>query len=324
VCTQLQEGKYLTFSDLFKPKWKHSDRIVRLQAVERLDDQAALAFVCQNDVDQLVRMAAVKRVTDPNVWVRLASYDEDLQVRMTAVMQLTDQILLAEVAKRSLHQEVRLSALYRLTDERLLADVALFGPAAVQEPALERVDNRRLLLDVASYGSHEARQTALQRLGNDAILDLAVRNRDPGVRSRMAEVLCRSADKWPCDSAVAASIACDAPDKEIRAMVISRLVFSIPAVVLAQIAEEDRDAEVRARAASALAQRERQDKETERARRAAERGRDPSYGRCSECGRMDILRSEYRYASDYSGEEIVQTIDPICGHCFVEGGYWKR
>ena len=39
-------------TDLFRPKWKHSDSSVRRAAVKELDDQAALAYVAKNDKEQ--------------------------------------------------------------------------------------------------------------------------------------------------------------------------------------------------------------------------------------------------------------------------------
>ena len=54
------------FTDLFRPKWKHSDPEVRAEAVRQLgDDQAALlATIAKSDADARVRRIALKRIDD--------------------------------------------------------------------------------------------------------------------------------------------------------------------------------------------------------------------------------------------------------------------
>jgi hypothetical protein len=50
--------------DLFKPKWKNSNWIIRRDAMESITDQAILAEVVKKDSDLEVRMAALQRITD--------------------------------------------------------------------------------------------------------------------------------------------------------------------------------------------------------------------------------------------------------------------
>jgi hypothetical protein len=55
--------------DLFKPKWKHSDVTVRMNAVRSLDpsETTTLAQIARNDSDEGVRRLAIRRLEDPDV-----------------------------------------------------------------------------------------------------------------------------------------------------------------------------------------------------------------------------------------------------------------
>ena len=66
--------------DLFKPKWRHSNREIRLAAVLELKDQAALASVVNNESDEEIRQAAMERIR---------------------LEELTDQTLLAFLSRPS-------------------------------------------------------------------------------------------------------------------------------------------------------------------------------------------------------------------------------
>ncbi|HEX8952187.1 MAG TPA: hypothetical protein VF945_10110, partial [Polyangia bacterium] len=75
------------FSDLFKPKWKHSNPEVRAEAVRALgDDEAALlATIAKSDADARVRRIAVKRIVDADVLSEVAARDPDESLRKAAI-----------------------------------------------------------------------------------------------------------------------------------------------------------------------------------------------------------------------------------------------
>lgn len=50
--------------DIFKPKWKHKDSDVRLEAVQELDDQKILVKIAKNDSDKYVRGVAVRKINE--------------------------------------------------------------------------------------------------------------------------------------------------------------------------------------------------------------------------------------------------------------------
>src|SRR4051812_40572504 len=111
------------FSDLFKPKWKHSNPDVRAEAVRALgDDQSdVLATVARSDADARVRRIAVKRIVDADVLTDVASKDPDESLRKAAIEKAEEVLVSAAVAG----DDRALESLTKLNHPRLLAQVAL-------------------------------------------------------------------------------------------------------------------------------------------------------------------------------------------------------
>lgn len=59
----------MAFTDLFKPKYKHSDWNVRKQAVQELTDENILTEIAYNDESGSVRHEAVKKITNQKVLI---------------------------------------------------------------------------------------------------------------------------------------------------------------------------------------------------------------------------------------------------------------
>ncbi len=139
-----------------QPRWKHSDPVVRLQAIPELGDAIELAALAEHDPDAKVRTAVLAKVVDPVVLGRVTSADTDRGVRDTAADRLLAMALDASnpeaaratsllsdvrrvsvIAKSTAADDVRGIALTRLTDERALGGVA--RRAKVESTALAAV-----------------------------------------------------------------------------------------------------------------------------------------------------------------------------------------
>jgi hypothetical protein len=255
--------KRVSFSDLFKPKWKHSNPAVRLAAVLELpsERQATFGQVAMEDSEVEIAMAALSRVRDIKVLARLASASNHRDVRRTAlstvfehyrglhrsrlpelidvVKALTDQILLAEVARtHSEHdvrkaasdrrQDVRENAILKLTNQAVLAEIAESGEdsdraSAVKSPCLT---DQRLLTHIAKFDKDSGvRGLAVRRLTDQAVLaEIAGNDKDPWVRSAAVEVL--------ADQAVLAEIAATDNDPGVSSEAASRLTDTALLVTL--------------------------------------------------------------------------------------------
>jgi uncharacterized protein DUF349 len=188
------------FTDLFKPKWKHSDPDVRAEAVRQLgDDQAALlATIAKSDADARVRRLALKRIVDAEVLSDLAAHDPDENLRKAAVEKAEEVLvssanagdgraldalaklrhprLLAGVALKASDAEVRLRAVALLVDAgdaKALGDVVKRShDVALRKFAVERLSDVTALRDIAiSDGNKEVALTAVARLDDRAALE---------------------------------------------------------------------------------------------------------------------------------------------------------
>lgn len=54
----------MKFSDLFVPRWQHSNPEVRIKAINRLQDPSLLAQIVQKDPDERVRESASTRLQE--------------------------------------------------------------------------------------------------------------------------------------------------------------------------------------------------------------------------------------------------------------------
>ncbi|MGZ3442115.1 MAG: DUF349 domain-containing protein, partial [Polyangia bacterium] len=191
------------FTDLFKPKWKHSNPEVRADAVRALgEDQAALlATIARNDTDARVRRIAVKRIVDADVLTDVAAHDPDESLRKAAVEKAEEVLvsaanagdrpaldalgklrhprLLAQVALKAADAEVRIHAvrlILNADDGKALAEVVKkSSDIAIRRLVVDQLKDVGTLRDVAiSDGNKEIALAAVARLDDRAALDKVV------------------------------------------------------------------------------------------------------------------------------------------------------
>lgn len=70
-------------ADFFRPKYRHSDAKVRLEAVRALpsEDHDILATIVRKDRELSVRRAAIERIDEPSVLADLAADVEERTLR---------------------------------------------------------------------------------------------------------------------------------------------------------------------------------------------------------------------------------------------------
>lgn len=73
----------MSFADLFRPKWRHSDAGKRKVAVQKTANSRILAEVARNDTDPSVRAAAIRKATDHAVLCDISKSDSDPDVCMS-------------------------------------------------------------------------------------------------------------------------------------------------------------------------------------------------------------------------------------------------
>ncbi len=184
------------FTSWFRPKLKHPDAAVRLQAVNDLGEgrDAVLAEVARTDTDARVRLAAANKIgipaelrpllkaADANVQ-RIArerlSACADRELRVKTLSECADLLeivadakSLAELSLHATDAAVRSAAFDRLVAAKEPSD-GLLAMVAVQDAggtvgraAVGKIDRRGTLKDVARKAKHaEVRRAAEARLG---------------------------------------------------------------------------------------------------------------------------------------------------------------
>jgi hypothetical protein len=98
----------------FGQKWKHPDPKIRLEAIARLNDAAALVEMAESDQVRDIRLAAVRRLTDSDLLVHLAKGRSDIAIE--ALDRIADQPDILEIARQAESPEVRARAVTRVED----------------------------------------------------------------------------------------------------------------------------------------------------------------------------------------------------------------
>lgn len=167
------------FLDLFRPKWKHSDPNVRLEAIKDLsseDDLPRLMQVARHDRDVRVRRIAVKKIDDPDLLIEVAQAEPDDDLRRDAADKagelMLSAVLQADGAGEAAAALTKLSSGDAARDERLLCDVVCRARLSEgRHMAFERLREARSFSEVARRSQDVAlRGAAIDKLRDEELL----------------------------------------------------------------------------------------------------------------------------------------------------------
>lgn len=225
--------------DLFRPRWKHSDPTVRMEAIRDLtpEDIVELGQVAKRDKDVRVRRLALKKINDPGLLAEIAESDADESLRkdaaekrgsvlfagavsdedesaaLAAVAQIEQSAWLVDVVCRAAFPSVAQAALERLQQGRWLVEVVRKAKnSSLRKQALDSLsDDEPELVDlVCSDGSKELLLSALQKLHDPTLLAQIV------VRAKLKPIRQAAQQKLPAVE-IAAKSAKPEPTKKSEA-----------------------------------------------------------------------------------------------------------
>lgn len=142
----------MSIADLIRPRWKHSNPEIRLQAVKKMDKTAKdrLEKIAANDPDSNVRIEAINKISDEKVLgnlhdlafgqsdspaaeaakARLNSIycenilqADDKQIQVLNLEKINDEKVLAELACKVEDIDIRLAIVKRIYSPELLCDI---------------------------------------------------------------------------------------------------------------------------------------------------------------------------------------------------------
>ncbi len=182
------------FLDLFRPRWKHSDPAIRIEAVKSLtpEDVVELGHVVRRDKDARVRRLALKKISDPALLEEVAEHDPDESLRRDAADKRSELLLASALSDED--ESASLDAVSHLSPPRVLIDVICRAAfPAVQQAALERLRDGKLLADVVrKCKDAKLRKEALAAIDDESVLaDLACSD---GPKELLLEALGRVKD----------------------------------------------------------------------------------------------------------------------------------
>lgn len=230
-------------TDLFRPKYRHSDAAVRADAVRQMgaDEVDLVARIAREDRDASVRRIAIDRIEDPAILAEIAAKEPDPGLRdhararaadlwvthaagadgleaahdaLGGLIRIGDQRSLAEVAERADNPAVRDVALSKLTEPRALADLARSASAhaSTRQAALGRIKDGDVLRAIAvDEQRKDLALAALERIDDvDTLETIAVKAKVKAVRTRarkrLAELAAPSAETARAEAAPPAEI----------------------------------------------------------------------------------------------------------------------
>ncbi len=115
----------MPISNLFKPKWQHSDPAVRIAEIDRVDDQEILEKIACSDNNADVRKAAVARMTNQRALFSHASFDKETDVRIAALDHITDPGYINRLARTAFqgNTTVQIAAIEKTADDGVLGEI---------------------------------------------------------------------------------------------------------------------------------------------------------------------------------------------------------
>jgi hypothetical protein len=125
------------------------DPLVRMRAVDALEDAEALREVALADRDAEVRARAVSRMHDDASLSRIAAEDSSARVQLLAVGRIEGQEFLGRVARGAPREEVRAAAVERLTDPDVLEEFFRSESWLLRKAAVSRTEDKTLLIEAA-------------------------------------------------------------------------------------------------------------------------------------------------------------------------------
>ena len=202
----------MALGDILRPKWKHSNPKIRLEAVTELtgQDSDKLAEIATTDEDPEIRLAAVARIDDQATLEQISAIDTDSDVLDALTVKIDQHLrstildssdvatcqpilerissedVLSSIALDTEHDDIRLATAKRIMCPTLLSRLTIANTGkAVGLHVVERIDDDTVLERIARDASNGGvRQAAQKKI--DGIIE--ERNRPSAEQLRETEL----------------------------------------------------------------------------------------------------------------------------------------
>ncbi len=146
-------------TDFFRPKYRHSDVKVRLEAVRAMssDESDILATVARTDRDPGVRKVAIEKLDLADVLAEIAREEADRALKALAGSRAAELWISAANGEDAALAGAALAGLIKLGDQRAVVAVATRAALAdIKRRAIESIEDPRALAELAKTASDPA------------------------------------------------------------------------------------------------------------------------------------------------------------------------
>jgi hypothetical protein len=161
-------------ADLFRPKHRHSDVRVRVEAVRALtaDDAALLIQIARTDRDTGVRRLAIERISTADVLAEIAAAEPERALRDLAGSRAAQLWLSHACSADADKAATALAGMIKLGDQRALVEVVVRAEAAtIRKRAFGELRDPKALAELAkSNAAPELRIAAVARIDDAEVL----------------------------------------------------------------------------------------------------------------------------------------------------------
>ena len=176
------------FTDLFRPRWKHSDYRVRKSFLDTISEESIILEIARYDAASDLRSRALSKISEQRSLVEVALTCPHADTRRSAASLVREQSLLRDLVTTSEDPEVRRVAVTRVSDLSMLAEIAQIADRARLKEAtaaVPRIKDQKILEILARGDAHpNVRSAATKSLNDKALLaTLAQEGDHPAVRA---------------------------------------------------------------------------------------------------------------------------------------------
>lgn len=198
--------------DRFKPKWKHSDPNVRMEAIKELGyDFETYSEIIKNDDDPKVIIKAIERchefynpeyrdnqklynnliedINDESILLDIVysrCYKEWEYIPCLAVKKINNESILLDIVNdNKLDTHIRRAATNKISNESLLVNIAKSDyDWYVRDGAINKIDDESVLADIVKNDKDETvRKHTIKKINNkEILLNIAINDDDEYVR----------------------------------------------------------------------------------------------------------------------------------------------
>jgi hypothetical protein len=240
--TAQKENTVEAFRSFFE-KYK-GDYSIRMEAIEKIDNQNVLAMIVIEDEDVRIRKSALLKTNDQKAITEIILKCMDVEITDSAWIKLNDQSILMSLADTVEAAGIRIRAVYKINNDDFLLKRSINDiSASVREAAVEQIKSEEKLTEVAINSYYvDLRELAASRVSEKIFLD-RIRQNHEDLRKKIAgikaelnqdllynlalsnqyEVICITAVNKLIDQTLLASVSIKSQDRNVTRIALSKI-----------------------------------------------------------------------------------------------------